>query len=114
MIRQLLDIAPVYPGRRLPRIRRQEVEHIIEQPRKLIKDSVENVKDSLNDSIQCVKDSVDSVSSANVIPTNGNTGGDDMTMLMWSIIVVLAVLAMCLYFVYSYRKHHLLSRARLG
>ena len=110
MIRQLLDIA--YPGRpRRPRIR---IDDVIGEPKKELNESIQNVKDSLNDSIQCVKDSVDSVSSANVIPGNGSVGGDDMSMLMWAIIIVLAVLAMCLYFVYSYRKHHMLTKARLG
>ena len=109
MIRQFLDIA--YPGRpRHPRIR---LDDAIGEPKKVLKDTIQNAKDSLNDSIQCVKDSADSVSSANVIPGNGSAGGDDMSMLIWSIIIVLAVLAMCLYFVYSYRKQRLLSGARM-
>ena len=100
MIRQLMDIIPDYPGGYRPIRIRHKFDTIIEQPKKVITDTIQCAKDSLNDSI-----SVDSVSSANVVP--GASAGDDMSMLMWSIFVVLAVLAMCLYFVYSYRKRQL-------
>ena len=101
MIRQLMDIIPDYPGGYRPIRIRHKFDTIIEQPKKVISDTIQCAKDSLNDSI-----SVDSVSSANVVP-GASSGGDDMSMLMWSIFVVLAVLAMCLYFVYSYRKRQL-------
>lgn len=105
MIRQLLDIISSYPGDHHPR-RLRDLKESIGEPEEVVRDTVECVKDSLSDSI-----SVDSVASANVVP---GAGGDDASMLMWAVLVVLAVLAMCLYFVYSYRKHHLLHKASMG
>jgi hypothetical protein len=46
----------------------------------------------------------DSAQAAQDLVVGGVTGGDDMTMLFASIFVVFFALALCLYFVFAYRR----------
>ena len=100
MIRQLLDIPSVYPHRRIPRIRIDDTD----KPVAALKDTITSAKDSLADTL-----SVDTCNAAAAVPGNVGMGGDDASMLMWTAMVVLGVLAMCFWFAYSYRKHHQLD-----
>lgn len=46
----------------------------------------------------------DTAAAAQDFVVGGATGGDDMTMLFASVFVVLFALALCLYFVFAYRR----------
>lgn len=65
---------------------RVETLHVIKQPADSI--GTDEVTDTLN--------------QAQAIAANG--GGDDATLILWAVVAVLFVLAMCLYFVYAYRR----------
>ncbi len=74
----------------------------------LIEEIIDTIKPQEITDTVAVDDTVtDTISSAQAMAANAGTGGDDNTILMWSIFAVLFALAMCLYFVYKYRKHTL-------
>ena len=91
-----LDIA--YPGRpRHPRIPRRVID-TIEQVKKEVTDTAVQVKDSVERTVQ------DTTAQLQDFVAGGNVGSDDNTTLLWSLIVVLAALLLCLWFAYTYRK----------
>lgn len=90
---RLLDIA--YPGRpyhRPPRV----IKPVIEK--------MDSIKDVPADSVPAPQQVTDTITDSQAFVGNIGTGGDDNTMLIMSIVVVALALAMCLYFVYLYRK----------
>lgn len=46
----------------------------------------------------------DTVNTLQGMVNGAGTGGDDSSMLLWTALVVLGALALCLYFVYTYRR----------
>ena len=90
--RFLLDILP-HDGHR-------PIHHPIIKPvEPVILNSDTNAVDTAS-----VENVVDSAAAAQDFVAGGATGGDDMTMLFASIFVVLFALALCLYFVFAYRR----------
>lgn len=120
---QLLDLlVPGQPYR--PRRRFDNID--TDKPIKHISDTVDNIKDSVAETISCCKHSVaDSISCCkhsvgdtiscckhsisdtltSAVPFQGTTGsGGDASTLIWAIIAVLIVLAICLWFALSYHR----------
>lgn len=93
-----LDIA--YPGRPRRPWTPKRVIDTVEQVKKEVADTAVQVKDVVKDTTAQLQDYV----------VGGNTGSDDNAMLLWSIIVVLAALLLCLWFAYTYRQRLKVSR----
>ena len=94
---RLLDIA--FPGRpyhHKPRIIDPVVQKVV------VKDVPADTADVHNQVADTL--AADTVTNNDAFIGNIGAGGDDNTMLMWSLVVVLFALAMCLYFVYIYRQ----------
>lgn len=49
----------------------------------------------------------DTLRSAQGLVNGVSTGGDDTSILLWSIVIVLFSLLICLYFVYAYRQRQI-------
>ena len=100
MWRLLLDVLP-YDGPRRPRV----IDITPKDPPviNVDTDTAQQAVDSTS-----IENLVDSASQ-NFIVGNG-TSGDDMTMMFASIFVVLFALALCLYFVFKYRRMTLTAK----
>jgi len=107
---QLLDL--IVPGQpRHPRIYPHRVGDKIKDAGDKVNDSISQLKDSVADTISVAKDSIsagkdciaDSLSAASPLQGGANSG-DDASMLLWAIVAVAAVLAICLWFALSYRR----------
>lgn len=90
MFRLLDIIVPGHPYR--PRVIRPIIEKI------------DTLKELKADSVKVPEQVTDTVTNGEAIIGGVSTGGDDNTMLLLSIGVVLVALLMCLYFLYLYRQ----------
>ena len=87
-----LDI--IVPGQtRSPRIPRRVID-TIGQVKKEVADTATQVRQTVEDSAAQLQDYV----------AGGSAGSGDNSMLILSILVVLAALLLCIWFAYSYRK----------
>lgn len=95
----LMDVLPP-PGHGGTRPRIRYDQEIIKSSYDQAKDSFLIVRDSLLNLDKAAKDSVANIQSSGVI----DSGGDDTSMLVWSAIVVMAALALCVSLAFMYRR----------
>jgi hypothetical protein len=89
----LLDVAPIGGGH----YHHHHIRQVIEKPKEVI--------DTLQNSTVCPDSTANDSISQSVV--NGISGSsDDASMMMWSIVVVLFALALCLLFIINYRRAH--------